>query len=138
LKTKTESLSNTEDDNSFSVTGTITIYYDLIGATANYSTRYKLTKVSYKWNVHNSQVKISNRFVKYTCQAPLDGIVQTGSKKLTNNSGSFNTGFTKYAQTTCGVMAAYMQTTCTRGTGSWKFKLEVIKFNNVPGLSEFI
>lgn len=59
------SISRTESDGGYGMTGTLTVYYDRTSNGVN--TGLKLTSISGTWNVEDSSYKLSNRRAYYGC-----------------------------------------------------------------------
>lgn len=133
---KTYSSVTKEDDDGTYVYGKLVCTYTKLKAGSGYQDRYLLTKVNGSWTVKTYQITLSNRRVAYTCQSA-SNLSATAFKYPSSNTFSYNTGFKKYAEDVYGSwVAAQMNVTCKRGTGSWKFNLYNTIIDRSPKLSD--
>ena len=135
---KSRFISVGEDDDGTYVWGRITLYYEKINKTGYYQRRILLTKVKAEWEVHSYQIKLSNRRVAYTCQS-ITNQKQTAYKYPSSNTVTYKTGFKDYVEDIIGsLVAAQMNVTCKRGTGSWRFTCQNRIVDKIPGLGDLI
>lgn len=110
--------------------GSVKIYFQKSGD------KYLVTRVTGSWLIHQSGTYIKDKYVQVVCNQGFDSS-QYISKSISTASFDVTTGFTKYADSTQGIVGIGAKSTCTlyRLSGSsWKFEVPNMIAGSVPSL----